>query len=1134
MNALTLQAAIDKNAHIAFSEHVHTDTVEYFRGLRQSTIKLVGNPLPEEKASIEQLFPVPVMWEAPKHATIAPHGKLAIIRGAMRTVLDDMCHLTKNLKTLYIGAAYREIASNVRTQNAFFSLHDSEAKDEVRTFVPMLDKVNRIMQLAKQEASDLDDVEVDISIGKEGLVDLYAEVTGMPRERIGYRVEKRKTGFQCSRLIYEDSHYNKTWQDFEEDFENTGALIAYTIGLHPDQLLTDVCPESDLLRIQRKGEYMRMTDRRGYANGYIHKEKAWATLLSSPGYAGKNFNLVSEIVCRVGPFMINTISRTQKGGTIVRDITVFKEPYMKVVDLSTAFKVPENLAEAWLRTKTNMDRFFLVKRDEWDSCYDYVASLDPKAVTHPAVTAMIRKRSGGAALIDKIFTKKWELESKHYQLLAAVVMLKVAADRQMCDEAMATLFEEGWFASLWRSVLGKFKLPKWLTKLCCENEDIRRRLAVEHDPIVEQDLDLPICEKVGHQMTYQLFAAKENKTEIEITKKDKCKFCKMLPWLSKHDKSDEQEMVCGRDFVEHQFSMTDSEVEAFRNKMLPEDTDEEGLRRVKLAAREKLPRHGFSYTAKVVVLEGPFGSGKSFQTKKTMTVADSLTIPFKKLLDDYDLDARGDKIHVKTPHRAIIDAKSTHRLWTDEAGSLPYEFLACIAYLSQPEEVIIVGDFKQSKTLASEGTCIDRRIDVSGAHYLVKNFRNNHAVIEWANAKYGYHMERSTKTKDGSLYEFLPEGVETFPEGVPVISPDRAMVDIEESENTVRAYQGQTVEDLGIIITPASMRTWSVPCIKLVGLTRAKGVTYIRLVDGVSREAFEAVVNKVEYARRADKKVVVTQAANVARMVLALRRIVGEKRLELYVKAFSEEIQDALDAEDECALKHRDFLERPGTFRQFTQPDAEEIEAHHGCEEKGSCRTMWEREDEQDDVEEYDMMYLDVTVAEAEADYASLVDVIQNKTSQEVFNDTQDNWEFFLTSDYVIQIEGPRCTVHRSESQQALAQEVLEVYAALPDRDELECQIMEQASKIDGAVRSRDWWLSPGDQIERRAEVDNEIALGRPLCEHALDFLRLYPVTKASDFCIGDDDEEKEEEEDSIWGVSSDVDEDEGCSVLDL
>jgi hypothetical protein len=1139
MTSLTLQTAITKNANITFGDHVHTDTVEYFRGMRQSTIKVAGNLLPEEMAEVEALFPVPVVWTAPPHASIAPHGKLGVIRSTLRCVLDDMLLLTRNLKTLYIGAAYREIAANVRTSNAFFSLHDSEAKDEMRTFVPMLDKVNNLMSQAKAQAEDLRHVEVDISVGKQQMLDLYKEVTGMQDNRIGFVLE-RDASFKCSRLIYEDSYYNKDWEGIYEDFRSTGASIAYTIGLMPDQLLETHVPDNNMLRIQRKEGKMRMTDRRGHVNGYIHDEKKWGTLLSAPGYAGKDFNLVTEIVTRVGPFMITTISRTQNGGTIVRDITVFKEPYVKVVDLSTVFSLPENMAEACLRKKTDMDRFFLVKRDEWESCYNYVASLDPKAVTQTAVVASIRKRSGGAALIDKIFTKKWELESKHYALLAAVVMIKVCVDREMTEDALATLFQEGWLAETWRNLLSKWKLPHWLAKLLCGAEDIRRSLVLDHDPVVEQDVTLPKVERIGHQMTYQLFAAKDNLEAIEIGQKDKCEFCSMFPWLHKDNEADEQTMVCGRDFEEHTYSMTDSEVEAFRNKMLPEDTDEVGLANVKRQARERLPRHGFSVKAKTCFMEGAFGTGKSYQVCKKVAANDAVLVPFKKLIDDYVVDGDGNKIHVKTPHRAIIDAKSCGTLFVDECGSYPYEFLAVAVYLYQPDMVVPVGDFKQSKTLPSEGVCMDRRLNVSGSHYLVKNFRNNAATIEWAVEKYGYHMEKSSKTKDGSLFEILPDGQEEFPEGVKVISPDRAMVDIEESENTVRAFQGQTEDDLGIVVTAAGLRTWAVPCIKLVGLTRARGTTYIRLTDGVSADAFRALVNKVEYVAKSDKmkKTNLTHAVMVGRMVLALRRVVGEARLANFVRAFPSEIMDAQEAEDSEALRQRDFSERPSTFKSLsrdedeeefeedTSDDEEDDESLVVVEEEVSETTVPNREfpgpsigqEFEDGFDEcdYDYCHIIATEEEIQEDFLNVRDYQQ----EAVHNIEQDNWEFFLDAAF------PGLWEERKWCRPFRAGFTPEDVAFT--RDEVEASARLLAINLEAAEINRQFWTS-APLHERWAEVDFELQGTRPLDPLAVEFIRnntreAYkppePVP-AGCFTIADE-----------WDAQSDTGEDEDVSVF--
>nr|AQM49941.1 replicase [Agaricus bisporus virus 13] len=910
MNVPTFQQFIDKSATLTFSEHVHVATAEYFKGLERSTLPLTGNPLPNEKSFIESLFPCPVKWQAPKTPVLRPHEPLAIIRDGMRTVFHDMKKKLKALKSLQIGAAQREIGNELTNENMYFSLHNSEAKDEDRIFTPMLNRVSALVQTAQRTTDLLDDVELNLMATAEEVVEVYGEAMGL-RDRIGFNLER--SGRQFARLIYEDSHYNKDWEDFYEDFRSTGAATALIIGLLPVELIEKECPESELYRIGlSKDGWARMTDLRGHANGYMHDLKKWRALLEKPAYQGKEFSLVSEIVCRVGPFVIINMSRTMKAGVITRDITLFREPYMKVVDLRLFNGMPRNVADLVLQAKVDMKRIFLIKREEYFQVYDYVASLADTSINLTTVTAMIRKRSGGAALIDKVFTKKWALDDADYVALAAVVILRVAYDRSLLTSAADGLFTDGLFKSLWRSALTAIRLPRWFATLVYK-EDLVPKLVTAHDPILAQTVRLAEV-KAETERRFLIFGPKKKEEEMLAGQTKKCEFCALLPWLHKRDHRDEQEMVCGNDFVTQKFGMSDAEVDAFRNSLLPEDTDPEALARVKQAARAKCPSRGFSTETKYVFLEGAFGTGKSYQVKKLVQEGDVVIAPFKKLLDDYKEDKDGNPIFFKTLHRAMADHRSCRRMFVDECSSVPYEFLSVLVYLYQPDEVILVGDFKQSKTTGAEGTCLDRRLNVQGSHYLKKNFRNNEAVIEWAVEKYGYDLEKAKSTQPGALFEYC----EDVPDGISNISPDRALVDVEETEATVRSWQGQTTQDLCITLTPESLRTWSVPCIKLVGLTRAKGTTFIRLTEGVDRETFESIVFKREYARVSAKARSRSKEAQVGRLVLCLqKKFADQMAVRHLVRAFPEEVLEAHEAEQDRELALVDFLARPETLEDL-------------------------------------------------------------------------------------------------------------------------------------------------------------------------------------------------------------------------
>jgi len=173
-----------------------------------------------------------------------------------------------------------------------------------------------------------------------------------------------------------------------------------------------------------------------------------------------------------------------------------------------------------------------------------------------------------------------------------------------------------------------------------------------------------------------------------------------------------------------------------------------------------------------------------------------------------------------------------------------------LVYLYQPERLFFVGDMKQTKTTGSEGTPIDRVFSFDNAHYLRVNFRNPVSVISWAVEKYGYDMVPAGPkyNSDAPMVTYHVDSWEV-PEDMKHISPDRALVNIGITEATVRMFQGQTEEELAITATPSSLSTLSVPCIKLVALTRCRGTTHVRLCEDISKDAVMAMIDTREYAK---------------------------------------------------------------------------------------------------------------------------------------------------------------------------------------------------------------------------------------------------------------------------------------------
>nr|UTQ48852.1 replication-associated protein [Monilinia fructicola beny-like virus 1] len=859
MASPSVQDFIDKAQVIGFEEHVRPKVAELFKSMISGTLKVVGNLLPNQRERIKEMFPVPIVIEVPPHPTLQPHPVLAAVRGAVRSIVMQDLGRSNKVSTLFVGASYMEMSSMVLNSWFSFSVYGREAKDIQRTTNPMLSQIGQYIENAGRYFDLPEDANMRMS--ESEVLSFYSDLHGAG-DRIGVRLED--SGRQYARLVYLDSGYNLSWDDYAAHFKTTGASSAIVFGCYPQELLEKECPENEDYRYMEytdsTGEvYSRITDEKGFCHGYEHKKSKWASLLRSPAYIHKDFNLVAEIVSRVGPYCIFQISRTSAGGTIVRDITVFNKPYVKVLDLARLAGSNRKWSDSIVKGVISPMDYFLVPKAEYEMAHTYLASLDQKTLTASIdgliiSNSNVRKASGGAALIDKTFAKAWMLEEKYHQRLGAAIIVKVKLEQMALSQGMdvAASANASGFWKMIASLASNAALPISVFVDFFRSQNIEDVIVLEHNPVVSQRMILPeLRQEQYHNFNIPF---RKRKQLIAPVSQEPCELCERFSWLKPESDADEQEWKCpGHDkaFVDHTFRMTTEEVTAFRKDHLtPNDDDPEGVARVKLAAKAKCPKTGFSFTTRVASISGAFGTGKSFQVKKVVQRDDVVIAPFRELMKDYVSDMEGNPINFKTMHRAIGDMEPRRRCYVDEVSSLPYEFLAVSAYLGQFQEVFLVGDWKQTAVMANEGTRIDKRINCDNAHVLRKNFRNTLDTIRWANEKFGYDLLPCSKTVDAPMFEFgESRGGDVFR-----VSPDRVTVDIDEADNTVRGCQGKTYDDMDVMLSPASMNTFSVACIRLVCMTRTRKPVRLVLTSDADKNEVLALLDRVEHIKQPEKR----------------------------------------------------------------------------------------------------------------------------------------------------------------------------------------------------------------------------------------------------------------------------------------
>jgi hypothetical protein len=824
---------------------------------------------------------IDVLFETPIKAEMPAHPEMAAVRDGGRTLIKNMESHNTSVPTLVIGSTFREIHEHKANPNFHFSLYDSECKDENRIVSPMLASIGHILQTASRKIQDF--VNISVQLTSRQVVETYADVNDL-NHRIHRRVEETPGGICVETIRAEDCHYNWDWKDIDRIMTNTSAKRMLVYGVFPVELVSDECPDNNMYTMTSVGSQMRMTDKRGFANGYQHDKKRWSTLLREMGHNGPLQSYVSEIKFRAGPFCLIEINVTRRPGLIVRDITLLREEYVSVLDLLQDTKEPTKLSNLILGTRLDVTKRFLIPRSEWIQVLEYVQSLKELSLQSENIQSFIRRRRGGAALIDQLFVKSWTSRPEMHQSVIACALRVCYENRSRSVANAALLNKENPFKAIFRSLLSQVELPSYLAWFFEDERIFGEDICRTVDPVLRQYFevkDRSLAGELKHSLNIQARAP-----EVFDNSQKTCAVCKEFYWLHKDCEDDLQTMVCTgcvETLPVHDYSMSTAEVTAFRNKLLPADGDPPGIAAVKNNARRKCPTTGFSVKVPYIIIDGGPGSGKSTQIRKKIKAGDAVWAPFSALMDDYEEPASdGSKIVFKTMHRIISDTVASDVIYTDETLSLPYEFIAVGANKAQPRLMVHFIGTKQTETLPSEGIPFSTKFTVRSQHFLLKNFRNTRACVNWMRDTRGIDMECAGNKPDGTpfnsdapFYEYVDEDyVETNADKFAyIISPDMASVQIEEADRTVRQSQGRTNEVL-LRITPGALSTFRVSCISLVAMTRSRGTVKILLVNGASKQIVDDILSTVHgyIARRPDQH----KTKSLSKAVASIRACIAD------------------------------------------------------------------------------------------------------------------------------------------------------------------------------------------------------------------------------------------------------------------
>jgi len=808
------------------------EAASIFKQQLKSAVKVSVNLLPGQKAAIQKMVDYPLVFVGGKTVT-NDHPVLVACRDITRNIFEqDFQILNTSERTLIVGASAREIRQYNSNPHIHYYVHGRESKDYDRIIRPALQD---LCKLLKKKASKtnftvfLPPEEHPESTKARPVVKRYWKMEEVLRDyQTSHRLPEtiHLEYVEANTLVFEDSFYNFSADDYVKIFLETGAQIAYGYGLLPWELLFPDMPSNHMYTVRQEGSKTTLVFRQGFCNGYSHDTDSWKTLLRSPILTEcyHRISLAVEITARVGPMAIFKIFRVSNPETIVRNLELpDRQQYVRVLD------VRASIDRRTGRTSKPLN-YFSVNENEYLDVYNYVISLDKKSVSFQNIVAYIRRRMGGMSLITRELVEPWFLEKRRVQDLALTVLLEVKVrteDRELAIENINVGSISEKFLNALRLIGRTAFFPIALLMDWIYSGHLVDKLVLYPDNSSYQLASVKIPEE-GEEVLAGLYL--DNPYEGDIPN---CSVC--LDLLGKLGK---QEVRCDcKDISITELSLSDDELKALKTSLIDTDEDAPGLASVKKRCLTNLPVCGFKRKVKVHYIRAGPGCGKSYLIRVLAEPRDLVLAPFTKLKADYEdlIDENGERYDLvfKTTHRAM-ETRGCKRIFVDEFTSMPYEYLACIAEMNGAEEVYLVGDELQTKVQEpTEGIYIGNRIDLSkvSTHELLVNFRNPQDTVALLNKVFNYKM-RANSNIEKSI-EIVQANDFTMPSAARVMCFTKASSQLytESDKNTVRSNQGGTTKTAVLYVTHADGTLPSIEELQIVALSRHTEKLYI-VVDG--------------------------------------------------------------------------------------------------------------------------------------------------------------------------------------------------------------------------------------------------------------------------------------------------------------
>jgi len=663
MSQLSASGVVDIATSINAGSFGLSEAAAGFKAELNATIVVNAQLTPEQKTKFESMLDFPVRCKKTQPVT-HDHPILYALREVTRTIYERTSQIrTTSLRTLVVGSAERELANYQSNPYVHYYFHGSESKDYTRTVSKLLNKiVKRAAERSKRCALTTRDTrgkrQSTSNITLQGAIDMYDAYTTL--HDLPANMHNVIEG-RYNTLVFEDSFYNFGVEEYFDVFEKTGAGVAYGYGILPMEFVFPDMPENRMYRLTNVFEKTHFVYTNGaYCNGYVHDTDRWRTLIDSPvmNSARHGFSLVSEIVARVGPFAIFSITRTCAQELVVRELSLpDRYAYVQILDV---FNCLDRATGEIIRPL----KYFSVNAEEWFTALNYALAIDEKALTLCNVMTMIRKRGGGVALATQQLVPSWDLPLCDYYKFAQIVFLHAKVVRGFSDdinvspdrdsiiksflESLKTLVT---FAALAPVALGA--LWWWLSK-----NDVSERLVVYPNCQLQQRAATIVRNPTPIE-THELEIA-EMSSEGDID----CDICAAFV-----PKAGDQVLKCEKKHSVHTFSLTTEQLVQLQGTLIDTDNDAEKLAEVKDAAMLALPKTGFAHTCRVEYIRGGPGCGKSFAIRSLADkLRDMVYSPFLKLREDYvglkDENGESYDFFFQTTHRGTT-AKMRKAIFLD-------------------------------------------------------------------------------------------------------------------------------------------------------------------------------------------------------------------------------------------------------------------------------------------------------------------------------------------------------------------------------------------------------------------------------------------------------------------------------------